>query len=605
MGIIYHGGEKLSSGWSERFYGILFPIYPLTMLPYELLLDLLKNHFSVDEGAIKKCFNQAKKCGTEAENCVLEAGLVDEVELYKQAATSLGMPFIELRGREIDKEVLNLVPAPLAQTHEIVAFAKDKNEISLATLDPTDIQTIEFLHRKIGLKTKVFLTNPQSLKDALRRYHADLQSDLAITQLKDGEGAKEGDLKKAAEELPIINIVNSIVEHAVYEGASDIHIEPTEKEVTVRYRVDGLLHSVMSLPKDVQEGIMARIKIMAELKIDEHMKPQDGRFKLKIQDEKLSFRVSIIPVYDGEKVVMRILHEGQKPLTLDDLGFLPGPKQLVERAIKKPHGTILVTGPTGSGKTTTLYSILGILNRPEVNISTIEDPIEYHVKGINQSQINPQVGFTFAAGLRAFLRQDPNIIMVGEIRDEETAEIAIHAAMTGHLVLSTLHTNDAPTALPRLINMGVPPFLIAFTTNIIVAQRLVRKICPFCREEYKLDKTALAELTRMLDAPKILTLFKAQGIKLTEAETGLETVTFFQGRGCSRCGNSGYKSRIGIYEVLEISNKLIEKINARASAEEIKVIARAEGMLTMLEDGLIKAKQGITSISEILRVTKE
>ncbi len=575
------------------------------MLNEKLLYQLLKKDFDIKTAELKKYSVKAEKVGKTLEDYLLYEKIVDEIKLYEKTAKKMGVPFIELKNREIKKDVLNLVPPPVAQTHNIIAFDKTSSEVKLATLDPQDIQTIEFLHRKTGLSPKVYLTNPESIKNALHRYHADLESDITITQLEDGKGVKTGELKKVAEELPIINIVNSIVEHAVYEGASDIHIEPTEKAVTVRYRIDGLLHNVMNLPKNVCDGIVARIKILANLKIDERMKPQDGRYKIKIQDEKISFRVSIIPVYDGEKIVMRILHEGQKPLTLDQLGFLPGPRKLVEKAIAKPHGTILVTGPTGSGKTTTLYSILGILNRPNVNISTIEDPIEYHVEGINQSQINPKVGFTFASGLRAFLRQDPDIIMVGEIRDEETAEIAIHAAMTGHLVLSTLHTNDAPTTLPRLLDMGVAPFLVAFTTNIIVAQRLVRKICDKCRQDFCLEKKAVDELQKMSDVKKITTLFKTQGIKLSPKEKNLHNIKFHRGAGCRFCNQTGYKGRIGIYEILEIDEEIIKKINERASASEIKNLARKKNMITMFEDGLVKAKQGITTIEEVLRVTKD
>lgn len=333
------------------------------------------------------------------------------------------------------------------------------------------------------------------------------------------------------------------------------------------------------------------------------MIPQDGRFKIQVQDDKLAFRVSIIPVYDGEKIVMRLLHEGAKPLSLDQLGLLEKPRAAVESAIKKPHGIILVTGPTGSGKTTTLYTVLGMLNQPGVNITTIEDPIEYRMAGVNQSQINPKVGFTFASGLRAFLRQDPNIIMVGEIRDKETAEIAIHAAMTGHLVLSTLHTNDAPTTLPRLIEMGVPPFLVAFTANIIMAQRLVRKICSFCKKEVKLDEAAVKELGTVLENNKMVALFKD---KLPEEHKKNATNNiFYKGEGCSRCGQTGFKGRIGIYEVLEVDDELAKKINERATADVIKLYARQKGMQTIAEDGLLKAKMGITTISEILRVTKD
>jgi len=557
------------------------------MLPEKLLSQLLKDEFDVKPSDLRAAIAKAEKLGKNLEQYLIDEGTIDELELYNKASKSLNVPLIELKGKEIKKEILNLVPPTIAQAHQIIAFDKNTTEIKLATLDPLDIQIIEFLHRKTGLTPKVYLATPSDLKDALHRYHADLEGDIAITQLTDGAEAQAGDLKKAAQELPIVNIVNSILEHAVFEGASDIHIEPSEKEVNIRYRVDGMLRPVMTLPKTVKDGITARIKIMANLKIDEHMQPQDGRFKIQIQEEKLSFRVSIIPVYDGEKVVMRLLHEGQKSLTLEQLGFLPEQKELVEKAIKKPHGMILVTGPTGSGKTTTLYSILGLLNQPNVNISTIEDPIEYHINGINQSQINPKVGFTFASGLRAFLRQDPNIIMVGEIRDAETAEIAIHAAMTGHLVLSTLHTNDAPTTLPRLIDMGIPPFLIAFTANIIVAQRLVRKICEHCKKEIKLTKSIADDLAKFADIKKI------------------NSAIFYHGEGCHRCNNSGYKGRVGIYEVMEVNEKISDQINNRANADVIKKIAREQGMSTMFEDGLAKAQQGITTIEEILRVTKE
>jgi len=576
------------------------------MLSPNNLKEILKKYdFGIDSETMKASQTKAKNTQKTLEEVLVSDNVLDEAVLYEKAADFFGVPYVALKGREIKKDILNMIPGPVAGTHQVIAFDKDKSELKLAMTDPTDIQTIEFLRRKTGLEPKVNITSPGDLKDALRRYHAELEEDLLIVQ-KEGSGEISAkDLKKAAEEVPIINIVNSILEHAVYEGASDIHIEPGEKEMSIRYRIDGVLKPVMTLPKTIQSGVMARIKILANLKIDEHMIPQDGRFKIQLQDDKLAFRVSIIPVYDGEKVVMRILHEGTKPVPLDALGFLPKTSQMISAAIKKPHGMILVTGPTGSGKTTTLYSILGILNQPGVNISTIEDPIEYRMPGVNQSQINPKVGFTFATGLRAFLRQDPNIIMVGEIRDQETAEIAIHAAMTGHLVLSTLHTNDAPTTLPRLIDMGVPPFLVAYTANIIVAQRLVRKICPFCKKEYKLDKASATELAKVFDVEKLLKLFKDNDVKLKEEEKKLETIIFYAGEGCRRCGMTGYKGRMGIYEVLEIDQGLTKKINEHATADDIKIYAREHGMMTMLEDGLIKAKNGVTTINEILRVTKE
>ncbi|MCX6779621.1 MAG: ATPase, T2SS/T4P/T4SS family [Candidatus Magasanikbacteria bacterium] len=423
---------------------------------------------------------------------MVSSNIIEESVLYKGVGEFLNTPFTTLKGKTINKDTLEIIPSLVAGTHQVVAFEKNETELLLAMTDPTDIQTIEFLHRKTGLTPQVYITTPSDLKDALHKYHAELKDEFSAVSSK--KNPTDGDLKKAGEELSIIKMTNSILEHAVYEGASDIHIEPEEKDVTIRYRIDGILKPVMNLPKNVQNGLTARIKILANLKLDEHMIPQDGRFKIQIQDEQMAFRVSVLPVYDGEKIVMRLLHEGAKPLTLDQLGFLESARAKLENAIKKPHGMILVTGPTGSGKTTTLYSVLGILNQPGVNISTVEDPIEYRVAGVNQSQMNAKVGFTFASGLRALLRQDPNIIMVGEIRDQETAEISINAAMTGHLVLSTLHTNDAPTTLPRLVDMGVPPFLVAYTTNIIIAQRLVRRICEFCKKEFTLEGAALDEL---------------------------------------------------------------------------------------------------------------
>ncbi|EKD43204.1 MAG: hypothetical protein ACD_72C00411G0005 [uncultured bacterium] len=546
--------------------------------------------------------DKAEKTHRTLEEVLIADAMVEESELYQKAALVLDVPMVNLKGKEINKDILNLIPGPVAGTHQVVAFEKDNDRLKLAMTDPTDIQTIEFLHRKTGLEPVIYITTPSDLKDAIRRYHAELKDEFLVVRQDNGEEAAQGDLKKAAEELPIINIVNSILEHAVYENASDIHIEPEEKEVMIRYRIDGILKAVMTLPKNVQNGITARIKILSNLKLDEHMIPQDGRFKILIQEEKLAFRVSILPVYDGEKIVMRLLHEGAKSLTLDELGFLPSAKSKLESAIKKPHGMILVTGPTGSGKTTTLYSVLGILNQPGVNISTVEDPIEYRVNGVNQSQINPKVGFTFASGLRSLLRQDPNIIMVGEIRDQETADISINAAMTGHLVLSTLHTNDAPTTLPRLIDMGIAPFLVAYTVNIIIAQRLVRKICTFCKKEFILEGAALDELAKMFDIKKLSGLFKEN---IENFDTKANSLSFYQGAGCMRCGQTGYKGRMGIYEVMEIDEGLSKKINERAPADEIKNYAREHGMATMLEDGIVKAKLGITSINEILRVTKE
>ncbi|MFA6105628.1 MAG: ATPase, T2SS/T4P/T4SS family [Patescibacteria group bacterium] len=575
------------------------------MISVETLKKVFRKYdLKITPTQIRAAEAKAIKMNKTFEEVLYSDGLAEEGELYQKLSDYLNIPYISLKGREIKKEVLALIPGPVAGTHQVVAFDKTPSEIKLAMTDPTDIQTIEFLRRKTGLEPKVYITPPTDLKEALRRYHSELEGEQLRIIQESGEEAAGSDLKKAAETISVINVVSSILENAVYEGASDIHIEPTEKELLVRYRIDGILKQIMTLPKSLQNGVVARIKILAVVKLDEHMIPQDGRFKIQIQDERVAFRVSFLPVYDGEKIVMRVLHEGTKPLTLDGLGFLPGPRAAMERNILKPHGIILVTGPTGSGKTTTLYSVLGMLNQPNVNISTVEDPIEYRMAGVNQSQVNVKVGFTFALGLRALLRQDPNIIMVGEIRDQETAEIAINAAMTGHLVLSTLHTNDAATTLPRLTDMGVPPFLIAYTANIIVAQRLVRRICTFCKKEFKLDTAASLELGKIFTNEKLSTLFK-NNIPPEAKINSSDTSVFYQGEGCRRCGETGYKGRQGIYEVLENTPEIIKLINQRATAADIYDAARKQGMLSMLEDGLIKAKMGVTTISEVLRVTKE
>ncbi len=398
--------------------------------------------------------------------------------------------------------------------------------------------------------------------------------------------------------------METLLEYSIMEGASDIHIEPEEKDVLVRYRIDGTLRNVMVLPKPVQSGIIARIKILANLKVDEHRKPQDGRFKIATKEYKVAFRVSILPTFDGEKIVMRLLNENAQVLTLEQLGFQKDPLDIIRLNIKKPNGIMLVTGPTGSGKTTTLYTILNILNTPEVNISTIEDPIEYRMKHVNQSQVNTKIGYTFADGLRSFLRQDPDIIMVGEIRDKETAEIASHAAMTGHSVLSTIHTNSAAATMPRLSEMGIPTFLIASTVNIIIAQRLVRKICPSCIQSFNLDSEQIKELEKQLNIKSILDVMKKEKM-IRDVKKGLESLLFFKGKGCKECNNTGYKGRMGIYEVLENKGEISGMILKNAPTSDIKKEAVKSGMLTMIEDGFLKAKKGVTTIEEVMRVTKE
>ncbi len=540
----------------------------------------------------------AEKNKIPLQDHLMNKKIVSEDLLYSIAATVLKLPFINLRTQTIQNEILTLIPEPIATTHHLVAFKKDTT-LHVATTNPNDMETQEAIQKEIGLPLTVYCTTPTALKDALKHYHKELTQEVReMTDTADNGGTG------AAHELPMIRMVDTILEHAIIESASDIHIEPTEKELTIRFRIDGILQPAMTLPKSVQAGVVARIKVLTNMKIDEHRLPQDGRFKIVTPQAEVSFRVSTIPVFDGEKIVMRLLHESAHILSLEQLGLLPSALAVVKRNITKPHGQLLVTGPTGSGKTTTLYTVLNMLNNPGVNIITIEDPIEYRMPGVNQSQVNPKIGFTFASGLRAFLRQDPNIIMVGEIRDTETAEIAVHAALTGHLVLSTLHTNDAITTIARLMDMGVPSFLISSTLVLIVAQRLVRKICPNCISSYTLDKKMVEELERSFAMKEIIDVM-AREKAIASTKEKLDSMLFYRGKGCAQCHQDGYKGRIGVYEVLEISPAMAELILKRATRDEFALQAKKENMVTLAQDGFIKAKNGITTIEELIRVTKE
>jgi len=573
------------------------------MLYTSRLEELLLHKKLINKKNIELYNEAAAKENISLEEYILQKKILTEEKLYEAAAGYLKLPFVELKDKVIRKDILFLVPEVIADTHHIIAFDKKDEVLKLAVDNPDDIQTFEFISKKTGLTPELYVALPSAIEESLKQYRLSLSAEFKkITERPVKEEDKEK-LQELAENLPIVRIVDSLLEHAIFEGASDIHVEPGEKEVVVRYRVDGMLRRVMTLPRAVNQGIVARVKILSNLKIDEHRLPQDGRFKIESKEYRFSIRVSILPVFDGEKIVMRLLNETASALSLEQLGLLPEPMEIIQRNIKKPHGIILVTGPTGSGKTTTLYSIMGILNKPEVNISTIEDPVEYKMPGTNQSQVNTKIGFTFAVGLRSLLRQDPNIIMVGEIRDSETADIAVHAALTGHLVLSTLHTNDAPTSLPRLADMGIPPFLIAFTTNMIVAQRLVRKLCPDCKKSYKLDKKAIDELGKIYNTGDVIASLKKTGY--LAAKENLSSLTFYRAAGCAKCGASGYKGRLGIYEVLEITKPIKDLIHKKADAIAIAEAAKAQNMVTLAMDGFIKATKGITSLEEIIRVTKE
>lgn len=576
------------------------------------LKDFLLDSGFLSKEKIEEAIVNAASKKQELGEYLLENKLLQEAELQKVYAYVLGIPFVDLSKETIALEVLQVVPEPIAKKSNIVSFEKNGNNLKVAMLNPEDLQTIDFIKKKTGLHIIPCLTTRESIHGALRQYEKSLKAefgDILTGDVKPGEAQKDEENAEAlAAGLPIIRIVDTLLKHAILQSASDIHIEPDEKEVHVRYRIDGVLHDAMTLPKDTAAGIVARIKVLSNLKLDEHRIPQDGRFKIEKDEYKISFRVSLLPVFDGEKVVMRLLDETSKGLTLEKMGLGGKALESVHREINKPNGMILVTGPTGSGKTTTLYTTMDILNTPEVNISTVEDPVEYRMPRVNQTQINPKVGMTFAAGLRSLLRQDPDIIMVGEIRDQETLEIAMHAAMTGHLVLSTLHTNSAAATLPRMLDMGAEPFLIASTVNVIIAQRLVRKLCAECRKTYQLDEKQMESLAKGYDVDALFKAIKANedAKKIVGAAKDMGGLTFYMNSGCDQCGGEGYHGRLGIYEVLEMETNIRKLVTQSATTEEIERVSREEnGMCSMVEDGFIKAIQGLTTLEEIMRVTKE
>ncbi|PIR93493.1 hypothetical protein COT99_00435 [Candidatus Falkowbacteria bacterium CG10_big_fil_rev_8_21_14_0_10_43_10] len=539
------------------------------------------------------------------EDYIINEKIASEQSIYEGAADYYQLPFINLKKQIIRKDVLALIPEAAAQENKIISFDQTGGQIKVALLDPMNLEILEFIEKKTGFRPEVHITTPEGIKYIIKQYRKGMEAEFKVIK-SETDGGKDSGVKSAdpGSEVPIIKIIDTLLEQAFYENASDIHIEPEEKETTIRYRVDGILSSVMTLPKTAHAGLVARIKVLSNLKVDEHRLPQDGRFQIIQKNNKISFRVSVIPILYGEKIVMRLLEEKPKMMTLEQIGFQPGSLEIVKKNIKKPHGMILVTGPTGSGKTTTLYTILNMLNSPKVNISTIEDPIEYNIPHVNQSQTNPKIGFTFANGLRALLRQDPDIIMVGEIRDNETAEIAINAAMTGHLVLSTLHTNDAITTLPRLLEMGIPTFLVASTTNLIIAQRLVRKICRECIQSYNLSEEELGQLKKQINVEKILSILKTEKV-VADSEKSFGKLLFYKGKGCSECSNTGYKGRTGIYETLNITPELSKLIAKGAVESDLRQEVERQGIIKIIEDGFIKAKNGITTLEEVLRVTKE
>jgi type IV pilus assembly protein PilB len=564
----------------------------------------------VSRSELDKASDEAKEKKVPVGDVLVSRGNLTEDDLRRMQAYVLGIPFVDLKGQHLDFEVLSLIPEPIARNHNIVAFKKDGDSLEVAMLDTEDLAAIDFVRKKTGLKIVPRLTDGDSMRHALLNYQKSLKAEFGDIIQKEAstlkaiadrgpEGeASEDDLKKLAEDVPVVRIVDTLLKHAILQDASDIHIEPMETQVLVRYRIDGLLRDAMVLPKNVAGGITARIKVLSNLKLDEKRMPQDGRFKIDMNGEKVSFRVSTLPVYYGEKTVMRLLRESGGGFSLEGLGFHGEGLEKLHKATKLSTGMILTTGPTGSGKTTTLYTVLDILNQPDVNISTIEDPIEYQMKRVNQTQVKPEIGFTFASGLRTLVRQDPDIIMVGEIRDTETAALAVNAALTGHLVLSTLHTNSAAGTIARLVDMKIEPFLLTSTLSVIIAQRLIRQLAD-TKERKPITKEEISQLEKIIDMDRVMKFLKEE--KVVEKGATWEKISLYHPKPGSET-EDGYRSRIGIHEVLRVSPAIKELIMKGAPTQEIEDQAKSEGMLTMIEDGVFKAVQGLTTIEEVLRV---
>jgi len=569
----------------------------LPIPPLQIKKKLLEDGLITEE-KFNSLLDEAQRKNQNLIDILVSEHIVDNNYIYNFLASYLGVELANLSQREINQEVLKSLPENLAREKQVILFDREEDgTLDVAMLNPADLETIEFLHQSFNAPIKPFLASVDDLNRGFSIYGKSSTQDfkkIIEANIEESLRSQKKTVEEAAADLPIVAIVDNLISYASSSRASDIHIEILEDATMIRYRIDGILYEIMRIPKAIHNALVARVKILAGLKIDEHMKPQDGRFRYRAANQIVDVRVSIMPTFYGEKVVMRLLEATQKPLSLEELGLMNSVLRAVQDNLKKTYGMMLVTGPTGSGKTTTLYALMNILNKTNVNICTIEDPIEYNMRYINQSQINPEAGITFANGLRALLRQDPNIIMVGEIRDSETAEIAVQAALTGHLLLSSLHTNDAPGAIPRLVDLGIPAYLVASVINIVLAQRLVRKICTGCIYSYEITP----EIKQM-----ILDQFKE--INVPDAEAKIPKI-LFKGKGCDMCGGIGYRGRIGIFEYIENTDEIKNLIiSEHLSTEELWKVARKNGSETMFEDGVKKAALGITTIEEVLRVIKE
>lgn len=549
------------------------------MLSDAKLRDIILQTKVIGEADLTDAIEFASKEQRPLAEILVERDLLSDEHLGQLIAEYTGYHFINLRKVNIADEVLRFIPETMARSMKVIVCGQTATAIQLAMVNPADVATIHLIEKKTGKQAQVFFATTRDIQEALGNYKRGLQFDFS-------------QLVSTQADNKIVEMLNTMVQYAYQKKASDIHIEPTNDVVVIRFRIDGVLHDMVKLPKHILESLITRIKIVAKLRTDEHRSAQDGKMTQKLEEEDLDIRVSVLPVAEGEKAVLRLLSSRSRQYALEDIGFGQTDIVRVRKYLKRPQGMILVTGPTGSGKTTTLYAFLKILNRREVNISTIEDPVEYAISGINQIQVNAATNLTFAAGLRSIVRQDPDIIMIGEIRDEETAGIAVNSAMTGHLVLSTLHTNDSATTLPRLLDMALEPYLVASTVNIAVGQRLVRKICSQCLMSEVMTGTAIADLAKQINLKRYL-------------KKDTKQLRFYRGRGCDSCNQTGYQGRVGVFEVLEMTPTIRKLVMDQADADTIKQQAIAEGMTTMFEDGLHKALLGVTTLDEVLRVVTE
>ncbi|MBU6141763.1 GspE/PulE family protein [Patescibacteria group bacterium] len=566
-------------------------------MPDEKLKEFLVADGLITSGAFDELAAEAQRMEQNMADVLISRNVMTQEYFDELLSKYFGVKKANLSSQNVDEEVLRLVPEEVSREKKIVAFQREPDgSVAVAMEDPGDLGTIEYLRRFLSAEIHPFLASESDLTYAQSlysrggaEYYRKMIEENVATSLR---SQVSGGAEEAAQDLPIVAIVDNLIAYAASSRASDIHIEIFEDMLLVRYRIDGVLHEVLRLPKQVHSPITARIKLLANLKLDEHSKPQDGRFRQTVGNETIDLRVSIIPTFYGEKAEMRLLTAAQRPLSFEEIGMLDDTIAIIKENIAKSFGMVLISGPNGSGKTTTLYSILNVLNKPDVDIVTVEDPVEYNIKYVNQTQVNPAAGITFAGALRAFLRQDPNIVLVGEIRDEETADISVNAALTGHLLLSTVHTNDAPTVIPRLLDMKVPPFLVAAVLNLAMAQRLVGRICPDCIESYAPDQTTLGVIMEQM------TSLGVEGYKPPKA--------IYRGKGCANCGHTGLRGRIGIFEAMSVDEEIRKYIaDPSFSLDQLRKLARKKGMITMFEDGMRKVERGNTTVEEVLRVIRE